>query len=318
MNVKSLLVCATAAIASLLSAGLAHADDEPILLRHQYEKDHPLLYRTTSEMEQTQSLMGQKITMTMKQTDVTQRSLEMVNDDGNLRVKSENKQLMVTMKSAIGEYKFDSKGAERERGSVLGAALTPIYERLSGSALTMVITPRGEVKDVEGLDMLLADVLKDNALGAQFAGGGSKGAARLSQQESSDQLPEQPVKKGDKWEIPYEMELPKLGKVTGKRIYTFEDFDKVGERETVRLGVTLEMAFDVAVEMGGAKVTGKMAVSDSSGTVHFDPKRGQTVSKKAKYTIGGDLSVDVAGNIIPVRQDQTQAVTVELIEKLPE
>lgn len=318
MNVKSLLVCAAAAVAPLLSAGLAHADDEAILLRHRYEKDHPLIYRTTAETEQVQSFMGQKVTMTMKQTDVTQRSLETVNEDGNLRVKSENKQLLTTMKSALGEYKFDSKVAEREKGSALSAALNPIYERLSGATLTMVITPRGEVKEVEGLDMLLADVLKDNPLGAQFAGGGSKGAARLSQQESSDQLPEQPVKKGDKWEIPYEMDLPKLGKVTGKRVYTFEDVDKVGERETVRLGVTLEMSFDLAIEMGGAKVTGKMSVSDSSGTVHFDPKRGETVSKKAKYTISGDLTVDAGGNIIPVRSDQTQSVTVELLEKLPE
>lgn len=316
MNVKSLLVCA--AVASLLSAGFAHADDEAILLRHKYEKDHPLNYRTTAETEQVQSFMGQKVTVTMKQTDVTQRSLEAINDDGNLRVKSENKQLTVTMKSALGEYKFDSKAAEREKGSVLAGALNPIYERLSGATLTMVITPRGEVKEVEGIDMLLADVLKDNPLGAQFAGGGSKGAARLSQQESSDQLPEQPVKKGDKWEIPYEMELPKLGKVTGKRVYTFEDVDKVGERATVRLGVTLEMSFDVALDMTGVKVTGKMAVTDSSGTVQFDPKRGQTISKKAKYTIGGDLSVEAGGNVIPVRSDQTQSVTVELLDKLPE
>lgn len=317
MNAKRSLVHAAAVVAVIVT-GVVRAEDEPVLLRHRIEKDQPLIYRTSTSTEQVQTVMDRKLTTTIDQTDVSLRTLEKIDDDGNVRVRSENKRLKVTVKSVGGDFKFDSSAAEREKGNELSAALNPLYERMSGSVLTLVVTPRGEVKDVEGLDMLLADLLKDNPLAAQFAGGGDKKAGKLSQQEAIDQFPEGPVKTGDQWEIPYEMELPKLGKATGKRVYTVEGADKVGERETIRLGVTLEMTFDVDLETNGAKITGRLSVSESAGTVQFDPKMGQTVSKKAKYTIGGALSVNVAGQVIPVQSDQTQKVSVELLDKLPE
>jgi hypothetical protein len=140
----------------------------------------------------------------------------------------------------------------------------------------------------------------------------------MSYQEAFDQFSEKPVKPGDKWEVPYELDLPKLGKAKGKWIYTYEGPDKVGERPTARIAVALEMEFDLDVEIGGMKVTGKLSAADAAGTIQFDPARGQTVSKKSKYTINGDMAIVVNGMTIDVRMNQKQSATLELLDKLPE
>lgn len=309
----------TASLVAVVCGGATLQADEPVLLRHKFEKEKPAIYRTEMAMEQAQSFAGQKIETTLKQTDVTVRSLEKMEDDGSFRLKSENKRLQMKMKvGPLGEYTFDSASTEREKGSALGAALTPLYERLSGASLTVTVTPQGKVTEVEGFKELVADVLKDNPIAAQFAGGGGNSAGKASYQDAFDQFPEKPVKPGDTWEVPYEIEMPKVGKVEGKRIYKVEAFDKVGERDTIRYSVALDLSFDLNLEVNGARVTGKMTASNASGTGQFDPAKGQLVSKKSKYTISGMLSVEANGQTIPIQSDQTQTITVELLDKLPE
>lgn len=313
LRLASCLVVLTTVIASLVQA------DEPVKLGYKFASDRPLIYRTKLVTEQVQTVGDQKIETKTEHSDVTVRTFESVDDDGNIRLKSQNKQIQVKVKiGASGDYAFDSKSTEREKGSALGAALTPLYERLSGAELTLVVTPLGKVADVKGYEELVGDILKDNPMAGQFAAGGSKQAAKLAYQDALDQFSPDPVKVGDKWEIPYEVEIPKLGKAQGKRIYTVEAADKVGSRDTVRIGVALELAFDIDLDVNGAKVTGKLSTTEANGTLQFDPQLGQIVSKKSRYKISGDLSVDVAGNILAVRSEQTQTVEFELLDKLPE
>lgn len=318
MNRNRWTVLSALAAAVLIPAFGVRAD-EPIVLRHKFEKEQPAIYKTETTMTQKQAFMGQKIETEIKQSDVTSRVLDKIDSEGGIHLKNENKRLKVSVKiGPIGDYTFDSQSTEREKGSVLGSALTPLYERLSGASIEVALTPRGKVTAVDGYEQLIGDVLKENALAAQFAGGGSKNASVMAYQESFDQLPEGSVKPGDTWEVPYDVELPKIGKAQGKRVYTFEAMDKVGDRATARLGVKLELSIDVDLEMNGAKITGKLSVSESAGTIQFDPEKGRTLSKKAKYTISGTLNVDVNGNVIPVETEQIQSVNSELIEKIPE
>ena len=147
----------------------------------------------------------------------------------------------------------------------------------------------------------------------------------LAEPTASDKAPEaskvassdKPVKAGDKWEVPVDMELPKIGKLKGKTTFTCEGPDKVGDRKTVRLGVTTDHAFDLNAEQGGAKVTGTMTTTNSTGTVQFDPEAGRVVSIKRTFAMSGQLSVDVNGMAIPVDSQQEQTVALELLDKLP-
>lgn len=307
-----LLVLACAAIPATARA------DDAVTLKYKLAKGDSAIYRSTTELKQTQMIMNLKIENTMKTDDVSRRTVDDVAADGKVQLTSKNERLKVAGNfGAAGKFEFDSKSAERDKGSLLGGALTPLYERLSGAQIQLVISPLGNVAEVKGYKELVADVIKDNPIAEQF-GAGSEEAAKIAFQEQFVVFSDKPVKPGDKWEVPYDLEFPKLGKAKGKVQYVYEGPDKVGERKTARIGVTNDLSFELNVDMAGTKVTGTISTSSSSGTIQFDLEAGRIVSAKKEYTMSGNLSVDAGGMIIPVQNEQTQTIGLELLEKLPE
>jgi len=314
---KQILRCLTVA-AVMYGSCFAFAEDA-VTLRYKMAKDQQQVYRKVETMKQSQSVLNMKIETEINSTEIGTRTLQETDGEGNLRFQSENKSLKVKAKiGPLGEYSFDSKSSDNDKGSDLGAALTPVYERMTGSSMTITHSPRGVVNKVEGFEELLKDVLKDNPIGAQFAGGGSDKAARFGFSEFFPVFSEKPVAPGDRWETPYELELPKIGAVKGKRIYTYVGPDKVGNRKTAKVTISSELAIDLNLDVKGAKVSGKMSIDESKGTLQFDPELGQIVSLENHYTISGNLNVSANGMEIPVTTEQTQRVMLELLPKLPE
>lgn len=301
----------------LWSLAQAAAGEGGVKLRYK-PKAGELIYRTTTKINQTQNVMNKEIKNDISQTGVSVWSIGEADKDGNINTRSEVKFLEAKVKlGEQGEYTFDSRKNDNERGSLLGGALTPLYERLSSANLTFTITPTGKVLKLEGYKELVADLIKDNPLAAQFAGGGSDEIAKINISEFVAAFSEKPVNPGDRWETPFEKTLDKLGTLKGKKTYIYEGEGKVGGAKTVKIGMTSEMAFDLDLDMGAAKVTGKMSITESKGTLHFDPKRGCLVSLTNEYKLAGNLNVSAGGKDIPVTMDQTQQITIEILDKLP-
>src|SRR5262249_1065682 len=145
---------------------------------------------------------------------------------------------------ALGKFEFDSKSTERDTGSAIGGALTPLLERLTGSEYQVIVDPLGKVGEVKGYAELIADILKDNPLAGQF-GGGDNASAVMSEQDAFVIFSDKPVSVGDQWEVPIEMELAKLGKLKLKTTYTYEGPDTVGDRKTVRIALSGEMTIEL-------------------------------------------------------------------------
>jgi hypothetical protein len=309
---------ARCAVLLAVVAGSANADDA-VLLRYKLGKDDKLPYRSSVTMTQNQSVGGASIDIEMQTDGVALRTLDKVDDKGNFRVKSEEKALKVTMKMGpLGDYAFDSASDKRDEGNQLAASLNPLYEKLKNAVSYSTVTPRGEIESIEGLTEILAEATKNDPIAQQFATGTSEKAQKLSVSELYPVLSEKPVKPGDTWETKYELEIPQLGKAEGKRIFTYEAADKVGDRKTARIRVTHELAFDLDIDRMGAKVKGKLQIDQSSGVIQFDVEKGQLVSLENTYVLGGNLTLDAGGKLIPVKQSQTQTVKVELLDKLPE
>jgi hypothetical protein len=302
----------------LLLASPAFAADEPVTLRYKMDKEAPLIYRTATSLKQEQTVGNMQITSEVANTDVSVRTLQKVDENGNLQIQTENKLLQAKFKvDPVGEYEFDSQSTERDTGSLFGGLIGPYYDRLSGAILNLTVSPRGELVEVKGYKELVGDLLANNPALAQF-GASSDDSARHNMSEQFVYLSEEPVKPGDTWEHPYEMELPKLGKMQGKQIYKYIGPDKVGDIPTAKISVTTQMDFDLNIETDAAKVVGRMSIGDSNGTIQFDPEKGCIVSKDFSFTMGGNLTISAGGNEFPVQTNQTQSVKVELLEKLPE
>jgi hypothetical protein len=78
------------------------------------------------------------------------------------------------------------------------------------------------------------------------------------------------------------------------------------------------MSFELNVEQDGAKVTGTLSSTNVSGTVQFDLATGRIIHAEGIVTLGGDITVDANGMIIPIRNDQSMKSTVDVLEKVPD
>jgi hypothetical protein len=299
-------------------AGVSRAD-EPVLLRYKLTKGQTLIYKSSQEMKQTQTLNGTKIENSTTHDAVTTRKIEEVDENGNAALKTKAVQRKVKAEfGQAGKYEFDSKSTERDTSSMIGTAVTPLLERLTGSEYEVQINPRGQVVEVKGFAELVADLAKDNPLTSQFAGGGTAAGAKFSEQDAFLVVGEDPVKPGDQWERPFEHDIPGIGKAKGKVICVVEGYDKVGDRKTVRIGVTTDLSLEINIDAGGAKVTGTISTTQSTGTVHFDPQAGCVVSSKNTMSLSGKLTAEAGGVTFTIDSQQDQTTSNELLETLPE
>lgn len=305
-------VVAGVVVLTVLTAAPAQ---DAVALRYQASKE-PLIYRKINKLKQTQMVMDQKIVTEMTQTEVDLWSIS--ESDKNLEIKGETKLLTVKVKiGPLGDYEFDSRKDDNEKASALGAALTPLYERLRDAKLTYTITPQGKLTKLEGYKELLGDILKDNPIAKQFAAGGSEDVVKMGLAEYIPLLSEKPLAVGQRWEVPFQLSFDKFGKATGKRIYAYDGEGIVGKKKTAKLSVATELSFELDLDMDGAKVTGTLNVTQAKGTIHFDPKHGRVVSLDNEYTVAGNLNVSIGGKNLPVAMEQVQQVRMELLDELP-
>lgn len=305
------------ALCAIVTAEVAYSQDA-VKLDYKFGKDTKLIYKKALKLDQSQSFMGNKIETKMHNSDIILMTFLKKDKKGNVYLQMENKGIVAEMKiGPVGEYKYDSKAKEKDTGSQLGASLTPMYDRMNGAVLTLVMAPDGKIARVEGYKEMMGDILKDNPIAAQFAAGGDEKAAALSYNQYFPEFPKKALRPGDTWTSKYEIAIPKMGKAEGKKIFNVVGMDKVGKRNTVKISVATELSFDLKMKQGGAEVSGTLSINDSKGTLQFDPKAGQIVSLDNQFTIGGQLNIAVNGQNIPVDTNQRQHITMELLPELP-
>ena len=312
MSLRCLGLAAIIGLMGLIGPALA---DEPVLLRYKLAKGDKLIYKTAQESKQSQNVLNMKIETATTHDAIILREVDAVDSEGTatLKTKAERRKLKV------GDYLFDSKSTDRDTTSAVGAAVTPVLERLTGSEYEVFVSSRGAVLDVKGYIELIGDLVKDNAAAQQIPGaGGGKAGAQIAEQQHFVVLSDKPVSPGDQWEVPFDIDMPGLGKVKGKVVYVYEANDKVGDRKTVRIGVASDVSIELKIDAGGAKVTGTLSSSSASGSVQFDPETGRVLKSKRSISMSGNLTVEAGGMTIPVETQTDESNTAELLEKLPE
>jgi len=217
-----------------------------------------------------------------------------------------------------GKYEFDSKSSERDTGSEIGTAVTPYFERLTGSEYRVKMTPRGNVVEVKGFTELIADLVKENVLGALLEVFADNEGAKYTEQEHFPVFSEKPVEPGDVWEEEFEYKIKGLGTIKGRVTYTYEADDKVGQRNTVRIGLKTDATVDLDLDVMVAKLTGTLSTTHSEGTIQFDPAAGRVVTAKHTFGMSGQLTVNAGGVTFAMDSALEHTDTAELLEKIPE
>lgn len=290
-----------------------------VQLRYDFPKDEPVIYRTTTEMNQTMQFGGQTYENKVTQTEVNTLALQQITPEMNFKLRHVNMQLSVKADMGpAGTFNYDSKSAEREKGTALGNQLNPVFETLSGVEYDITITPQGKVEKLEGYKEIIETLVKDNPLAAQFTGGGSEQAQKDGLAEIFFPLKDKPVAQGDSWEVPFELELPKVGKAKGKRVYKFEGPITEDNPNVVRLSVSMEeTSFDFNLDTEGAKITGSINVDSSKGDVRFDVEKGQVIQANLEYTLSGNIDIQAGERTLKSTVKQTQKRSTQRLSELP-
>ncbi len=319
MNQRFTRAIALLCAATIVAVPCVLRADDAVQLRYKAKEGDRSIYEATLSTLVKQSVNGLDIDTKFEQTDVTTYVVKKIGDDGTIQLESRNERLKVEGDFGGGaSYKFDSQSEDNDDASEIGAAVPPVYERLSGAILGLELSPVGKVKKVTGYTELLKDVLEGNPLGQRFAGGGTDAAAQSGFQDLFVIFKKEAVKPGDSWEEPYKIEVPQLGEFKGKRKYTFVGPDKVGETPTLKITIDVDLSGDLDIDMGAAKVTGTFETDSASGTVQFDPVTGRILTMTSEQTYSGDLTVTAGGNTTPVGFEQTLKINRKLIDKIPE
>lgn len=308
------------AVALLVAAFAGPAwGQDAVTLQYKLNKGDQLIFNIRSEVEQVQTVMGMDLNNELNSEQWVVRTVDQVDPEGDVHLNSETRRLKVeAVFGPLGAYTFDSESDDHDTASVIGAAATPVFERLSGAMLQVVVSPKGKVKKVDGYKELLADVLANNPLASQFAGGGSDAAAALEMQQQFLELPAKAVSPGDTWEAAHSFDLPAIGSFKSKTKYRYLGPDQLGGRSTAKIQATTDLSVEIDIKSPANEVSGTLSTSNSSATIHFDVERGRLLSIEDTYSLEGDLTVTAGGNMIPVHQEQTQKVSVRLLDKLPE
>lgn len=298
-------------------SGILRADESTVF-RYKFEKGATQIWQSKTQTKTTQTINGNKLETEAAQTTININSIEEIAAE-TILLKSKTERLKATAKiPSLGDFEFDSQKPDRDKSSVIGAALTPLYERLVGSELQIEVTPLGKLKSLKGYAQLVGDLTKSNPLTSQFAGGGSDNAAKMGIQAQWIVFPEKPLKPGDHWENPLELELPGLGLIKGKESITFLRLETVDSQTIAKFSTSTDISFDLNVEVNGAKVTGKVTTSNSSGMADFNVVQGKVKSLTSELTLTGDLTIVVNNMTLPVQLTQTVSAGQTALEKLPE
>jgi hypothetical protein len=307
----------SAGMAMLVCAGWTFAQDSAPF-QYKMKKGEKYVYQRETQVKQSQTIKDLKPIQTeITQNDVSVLTVEGINDKEQLRIKTQTKELSVKIETAGQKFAFDSKKKDNDKGGMLGKALSPLYERLADASLTFTINKQGKILELKGYKELVADVVKDDPIAKQFASGGTDEAAKMNIGEFFPFFKEKAVSPGDKWDVPFEIQLPKVGAIKGKKTYWYQGDNKVGNRTVARISISTELTADLNLEVEGAKITGKLSITSSRGSVDFDAKEGLIVSIGNEVTLSGNLTVSANGMEIPIAMEQTQRYAMNLVDDAP-
>ena len=253
-------------IAIVVLSTIAATAQEAVTFRYRFEPGEKLTYDISTSVKQTQNLNGQALKSEFLVAQRVEREVAQIDADGRAVLNCRSQKFTVSMQiGPLGKYKFDAAKKDNDSSGRLGAAATPLYKAMSSADITLTLSPRGQVLAVKGLQEALADVLKNNPLTAQLAGGSSSNeSAKASYAEHFLQFPEEARSPGDTWEFPLQLTIPDVGTVSGKTTCRYEGPQDVKGRTLHRVTATSDVTVDVDIDRDGVTATGRIEMTTRS------------------------------------------------------
>jgi hypothetical protein len=282
-------------------------------LRWKFEKGRTFYEQMTTRTDQTMTLMGTEVKQVHKQTFVFSFTPE--KQDGDrwvLRQKVEA--VKVDIDVGGSKIAYDSTDPKAEKG-----ALGDFMQALVGTEFRVTLDRNYTVEKVEGREELLKKLTAANPLSeALIRSLLSEEALKELANPMLISVPRREVDKGDYWVRETRTDMGPVGAWVARWQYVHMG----KEKGLIKLKAeALKVEYQAPQDGGGAlpfTVKGADFKSKSmSGTVLFDPEKGQLRGAEMSAEIEGALTIDVGGQESKVQLKQTQNTTYQVSDHNP-
>ncbi|QDV38603.1 DUF6263 family protein [Tautonia plasticadhaerens] len=268
------------ALASIALALTGSASRGAETLRWKFAEGDSHRYRLEQTTINTAVVMEQEVKMSIFQTVEMTWEVESVEDEGAARLVQTIDRMRVALESQFLTFSYDSSDDAPAEGQA--AMLEPVVDALVGVPVVLVMTPRGEVREVEVPDELIQR-LKDAGPAAQALQNlaspeGMKGLIG----QSTLVFPQEPIEEGATWARKVELPTPQ-GTMTLDNAFTFRGIEGGDDGETATIDVamtidSLEAAPDSPFELTVQEQEGR-------GSYAFDTSAGLLRSSEVTQTL---------------------------------
>jgi len=286
-------------VMGLCGLGTVHAQEKTQMKLRLNQGDEYMI-KQTMEQEMTQQLMGEK--MEMSQNSVMESSIKVISVDqeGNMTLKTVLDSVKTKIESLGNVIEYDSKNPPENPDPMLEG-----FEGLVGKEYTMVISPKGKVLELKGLEDALSGMFDENNPDQAASDAGTDQFNEMFGDEGMKQImeniyspfPAEPVGVGDKWETTAKLPNPMMALVMNN-VATLTDRSNGL--------VTIEMDSTISTdEEGSSKAFGAMNMSSkiTSGQQHavsqFDENSGWLVRSDVTQEISMEMKLDMPADQAP-------------------
>jgi hypothetical protein len=280
-GLKILVFLLTAGVLAGAVSDKAASPQGAVTLTYKFTEGTALSYKQTSTQLQDLDMMGQTMT-----TESNSSMDIMLKSKG---LKGENYILGVTIDGM-------TSNVSSPQGNI-----TPDMSGIIGKSFDLVFSPLGKEVDVSGASSISIDM-------------GQAGRRDLSSsfQGLFPDLPDHPVKVGDKW--PSEDTIIQKSEAVEihtnfKNENTLDGFETVDGRECARIKTVLKGTMSGAINQGGVSLAmdGKL---DGSKTWYFAVKEGIFVKEESKASMGGVITADAMNMAINFTGEQRSSTAL--------
>ncbi|RUL89140.1 DUF6263 family protein [Tautonia sociabilis] len=261
---------------ALLLAGPASGQE---LLRWKFTEGDSHRFELSQEQVISATVAEQDVSTSTQQSIAMTWDVLSVEEDGSARLSQTIDRVKVLQKTPFVEISYDSAAeAGEEAPSGPSAMLKQVVDALIGFRVVLVMTPRGEVRDVELPEETLERL--------RSAGPAAAALQNLSTPEGIDRmisqatlvLPERPVEAGASWSRTAELPTPQ-GELTLTSTFSYEGL----QDNLATIGLTLT----VDAIRPNADAPFRLEVGDQagSGSYSFDPALGVLRSSRVSQSL---------------------------------
>jgi len=292
-------------------------------LRLRLEPGSTQAYEMTQSQEMTiSSDAGEQEVDSVSRNNFDQTVKE-IREDGSIVLETVYRRLRTKMKSGPQTIVIDSDKPDEQNGL---AAKTQGF--LIDKPFTAVISSRGEVLEIEGIDRYLDEMLESlgsnprlHQMMQSFRVSMSGEAIKAMMQQAAAVLPEAAVKIGDTWHSSVDVENPGMGEMTISFDYEARSIGTRRDRHCLEIGVVTGFDFkspDAGLapmaEMMGADAEVKVLGSSGEGSYWIDIESGLVVESELNLAFETEvgLTIRASGESMKMKSSIEQQIGLAL------